>query len=74
MISNNTLPSQPTLQFIDVPEWFINREDGHASYDDYKNRLSAHDEPVNASVSGKIVYSSAGRVMHIVEYEKRRKK
>ena len=70
MINNKPLPTQPTLQFVDVPEWFINQEAGHEMEDRDKKWLDAHIELVNASKKGKLVYSSAGHCLHIIEYER----
>ena len=70
VINNKPLPTQPTLQFVDVPEWFINQEAGHEMEDRDKKWLDAHIELVNASKKGKLVYSSAGHCLHIIEYER----
>lgn len=70
IINEKPLPTQPTLQFVSMPEWFINGEEGHELDDECKRWLKAHEDLVNASVNGKIVFPSDWHCLHIVNVDK----
>ena len=70
VINEKPLPTQPTLQFVSMPEWFIKGEEGHELDDEAKRWLKAHEDLVNASIYGKIVFPSDWHCLHIVNVDK----
>ena len=69
VINEKPLPTQPTLQFVSMPEWYIKGEEGHELDDEAKRWLKAHEDLVNASVNGKIVIPSDWHCLHIMNHE-----
>ncbi|MBE6133913.1 MAG: alpha/beta hydrolase [Erysipelotrichaceae bacterium] len=70
VINEKPLPSQPTLQFVAAPEWYVKGEEGHELDDEDKLWFKAHEDLVNASTNGKIIFLSTGHCLHILDYEK----
>lgn len=70
IIKEKPLPTQPTLQFVSMPEWYIKGEEGHELDDEAKRWLKAHEDLVNASINGKIVFPSDWHCLHIVNVDK----
>ena len=69
LINSRPLPTQPTLQFVNAPEWYIKGEAGN--FEEYEEDwIKAHLEYVAASTNGKISYSSCGHCIHCFEYER----
>ena len=70
VINEKPLPTQPTLQFVSMPEWYIKGEEGHELDDEAKRWLKAHEDLANASINGKIVFPSDWHCLHIVNVDK----
>ena len=70
VINEKPLPTQPTLQFVSMPEWYIKGEEGHELDDECKRWLKAHEDLVSASINGKIVFPSDWHCLHIVNVDK----
>lgn len=69
LINSKPLPAQPTLQFVDAPEWFIKGEEGKYEENE-ESWIKSHEELVAASTNGKLSYSSCGHCIHCFEYER----
>ena len=74
LINSRPMPTQPTLQFVDTPEWY---KDGVAQphekgeWDDYEIAwVKAHEDFAAASLNGKVLYYTSGHVMHHYDYVK----
>lgn len=74
LINSSPMPTQPTLQFVDTPEWY---KDGVAQphekgeWDDYEIAwVKAHEDFAAASLNGKVLYYTSGHVMHHYDYVK----
>lgn len=69
LINGRALPTQPTLQFVDVPEWYAKGEDGKFEPHE-EDWINAHQELVDASVNGTLSYSFCGHCIHCFEFER----
>lgn len=70
VINELPLPTQPTLQFVNMPKWYVNGETNQSLNDEDERWLKSHIDLVNASTKGKIILSSVGHFIHILEHEK----
>ena len=72
LIQSMPLPTMPTLQFVDAPEWYKNGvEEPHEPGDrddELTTWIKPHQEYVAASRYGKLICRTGGHVMHHYDY------
>lgn len=72
LINSRPMPTQPTLQFVNTPEWYMNgviESHEKGEWDEYEvTWVKAHQAFAAASANGRVILSTSGHVMHHYDY------
>ena len=68
LINSRPLPTQPTIQFVNAPAWYVKGEEG--KFGPYEEDwIKAHQDFAAASERSKILYFDCGHCIHCFAYE-----